>query len=115
MARRPSRTLLSPGPLVLVLILFPMYRPLLFILLLKHKPLVLPLTHKPLVYSPGPGARGIWPRKPFFLQRYYDRLNEMKRCGNASSSSGVQGPGRVVPLDAEPWIMVDLTEDDDED
>ena len=67
------------------------------------------------VYSPGPGVRGLWPRKPFFLQRYYDRLNEMKRCGNASSSSGAQGPGRVVPLDAEPWILVDLTEEDDED
>ena len=48
MARRPSRTLLSPGPLVLVLILFPMYRPLLFILLLTHKPLFQPLMHKPL-------------------------------------------------------------------
>ena len=67
------------------------------------------------VFSPGPGVRGLWPRKPFFLQRYYDRMNERKRCGNASSSSGVQGPGRVVPLDAEPWIMVDLTEEDDED
>ena len=44
MARRPSRTLLSPGPLVLVLILFPMYRPLLFILLLTLPPLM----HKPL-------------------------------------------------------------------
>ena len=42
-------------------------------------------------------------------------MNERKRCRNASSSSGVQGPGRVVPLDAEPWIMVDLTEEDDED
>ena len=48
MARRPSRTLLSPGPLVLVLILFPMYMPLLFILLLTHKPLFPPLMHKPL-------------------------------------------------------------------
>ena len=47
MARRPSRTLLSPGPLVLVLILFPMYRPLLFILLLTHKPLFQPLMQKP--------------------------------------------------------------------
>ena len=49
MARRPSRTLLSPGPLVLVLILFPMYRPLLFILLLTHKPLFQPLMQKPLL------------------------------------------------------------------
>ena len=39
---------MSPGPLVLVLILFPMYRPLLFILLLTHKPLFPPLMHKPL-------------------------------------------------------------------
>ena len=50
MARRPSRTLLSPGPLVLVLILFPMYKALLFIVLLTHKPLFQPLMQKPLCF-----------------------------------------------------------------
>ena len=67
------------------------------------------------VYSPGPGVRGPSPRKPFFLQRYYDRINERQRRGNASSSSGVQGPGQVVvPLDVEPSTLVDVKEEDDE-
>ena len=68
--------------------------------------------------APVPGypyVRGLLPRTPFFLQRYYDRRNERKRRGNASSSSGVQGPGQVVvPLDAEPSTLVDVKEEDDE-
>ena len=68
--------------------------------------------------APVPGypyVRGRLPRTPFFLQRYYDRRNERKRRGNASSSSGVQGPGQVVvPLDAEPSTLVDVKEEDDE-
>ena len=65
---------------------------------------------------PGyPYVRGLLPRKPFFLQRHYDRINERQRRGNASSSSGVQGPGQVVvPLDVEPSTLVDVKEEDDE-
>ena len=60
-----------------------------------------------------PYVRGLLPRMPFFLQRYYDRMNERKRRGHASSSSGVQGPGRVVvPLDAEPSTLVDVKEEE---